>query len=113
MQDFACISEEHQQCEEHLVKMESRLQEVLHKFELEARHQHGDFVQQYSELTPDTGPEVTSCQNLMHPMLGFKIMSFNSYYNQNTVHLQLPYGCCYICYRNFCSETSRVQLEQS
>ena len=52
------MSEERQQAEEHLVKMESRLQEVLHKFELEAKHQHNDFTTQYSELTPEDGPKV-------------------------------------------------------
>lgn len=53
------MSEERQQAEEHLVKMESRLQEVLHKFELEAKRQHGDFATQYSELTPEDGPKVS------------------------------------------------------
>jgi hypothetical protein len=57
-QDHDLMLEERQTSEEHLVKMESRLQEVLHKFELEGRRKHNDFATEYAELTPEDGPKV-------------------------------------------------------
>ncbi|KAK7115731.1 trichohyalin-like [Littorina saxatilis] len=71
-QDHECVSEEQQQAEEHLVKMESRLQEVLHKFELEAKRQHGDFATQYSELTPEDGPKILAELNTLRLLTGEK-----------------------------------------
>ena len=46
------------------MKMESRLQEVLHKFELEAKQQHGDFATQYSQMSPEDGPKVGETYHL-------------------------------------------------
>ncbi|KAL8589100.1 hypothetical protein ACOMHN_017263 [Nucella lapillus] len=71
-QDQACLTEEHQQAEEHLVKMESRLQEVLHKFELEVRRQHSDFNTQYAELTPQDGPKVLAELHSLRVLTGEK-----------------------------------------
>ncbi|KAK7496879.1 hypothetical protein BaRGS_00011859, partial [Batillaria attramentaria] len=71
-QDHSCVSEERQQADEHLVKMESRLQEVLHKFELEAKRQHGDFVIQYNEMNPEDGPKVLSELHSLRLLTGEK-----------------------------------------
>ena len=65
------MSEERQQAEEHLVRMESRLQEVLHKFELEAKREHGDFATQYAELSPEDGPKVTPAAATSNVFFGF------------------------------------------
>ncbi|XP_076465151.1 uncharacterized protein LOC143296965 [Babylonia areolata] len=71
-QEHGSLREEHQQAEEHLVKMGSRLQEVLHKFELEARRKHGDFATQYAQLTPDDGPKVLAELHTLRLLTGEK-----------------------------------------
>ena len=58
---FQELAEEHDaliqaksQAEEDLIKLENKLQEILQKYESQARKQHGNFETQYSVLTPES-----------------------------------------------------------
>ena len=52
-EEHDALIQEKSQAEEDLIKLENKLQEILRKYEAEARRQHGDFEKQYGTLTPE------------------------------------------------------------
>ena len=52
-EEHDALIQEKNQAEEDLIKLENKLQEILRKYEAEARRQHGDFEKQYGTLTPE------------------------------------------------------------
>ncbi|XP_025077437.1 cingulin-like protein 1 isoform X1 [Pomacea canaliculata] len=60
LQNYECQTQELRKCEEDLIKMEFRLQEVLCRFEAEACSQQALIIPQQTELTSDDIPKIYS-----------------------------------------------------
>ena len=47
-----------------MIRLETKLQEILHKYETEARKQHGDFKRQHADLPPQATPLLLELDSL-------------------------------------------------